>query len=67
MLTLKWLKPDMLRSIEGRHPPRDFNMVTNVNAENEAKINNIGMWSLGDKYVSPKKWRKKYIRKAKAR
>lgn len=47
--------------------PRGFNMITYFKAENEAKINNIGIWSLGDKYVSPKKWRKEYIRKAKAR
>ena len=27
-------------------------------AEAEAKKNGIGMWSLGDKYVSPKEWRR---------
>lgn len=44
--------------------PRGFDIEAYIQAENEAKINNIGIWSQGDKYISPKMWRKKYINKA---
>jgi len=27
-------------------------------AEEEAKKENCGMWALGDKYISPREWRK---------
>jgi endonuclease YncB( thermonuclease family) len=28
------------------------------NVETEAKKTGIGMWSMGNKYISPKEWRK---------
>lgn len=38
--------------------PHKFNLLPYWQAEKEAKDDKRGMWSLGDKYVSPKAWRK---------
>ncbi|RLB41849.1 MAG: hypothetical protein DRH12_07130 [Deltaproteobacteria bacterium] len=37
--------------------PPGFNIGPFLHAERIAKDNKIGMWSLGDKYVSPSRWR----------
>jgi micrococcal nuclease len=39
-------------------PTGRLNLVPYRNAEAEAKKAGIGMWSLGDKYISPKEWRR---------
>lgn len=39
--------------------PRGFDPAEYRQAEKEAKQAMRGMWSLGDKYVSPKDWRRK--------
>ena len=38
--------------------PKGFNIEPYKKKENEAKAANRGMWALGDKYISPKDWRK---------
>ena len=38
--------------------PHKFNLLPYWQAEKEAKEDMRGMWSLGDKYVSPKAWRR---------
>jgi len=38
--------------------PRYFNVKMDSDAETEAKKAQRGMWSLGDKYVSPRDWRR---------
>jgi len=38
--------------------PHKFNLIAYWQAEKEAKDDMRGMWSLGDKYISPKVWRK---------
>ena len=38
--------------------PHKFNLLPYWQAEKEAKDDMRGMWSLGDKYISPKVWRK---------
>jgi endonuclease YncB( thermonuclease family) len=38
--------------------PHKFNLLPYWQAEKKAKDDMKGMWSLGDKYVSPKVWRK---------
>jgi endonuclease YncB( thermonuclease family) len=38
--------------------PHKFDLIPYWQAEKEAKETKLGMWSLGDKYVSPKDWRK---------
>ncbi len=65
-VNLEMIKAGYAEVYQGK-TPRGFNLIPYVQAENDARINNIGIWSQGDKYVSPKKWRKEYIRKAKAR
>jgi len=39
-------------------PPRDLAMKPYLEAEKRAREAKTGMWSLGDKYISPKDWRK---------
>jgi endonuclease YncB( thermonuclease family) len=39
-------------------PAGGLNLEPYWNAEAEAKKVGIGIWSLGDKYISPKEWRR---------
>jgi endonuclease YncB( thermonuclease family) len=39
-------------------PASGFDNGPYENAEKEARVAGLGMWSLGDKYISPKEWRK---------
>jgi micrococcal nuclease len=39
-------------------PPEGLNITPYLEAEREAKAAGRGMWSLGDKYMSPAQWRK---------
>jgi endonuclease YncB( thermonuclease family) len=38
--------------------PRGFDLSPYLTAEAQAKSQKRGMWSLGDKYISPREWRK---------
>ena len=38
--------------------PKKFDLAPYWQAEKEAREAKKGMWSLGDKYVSPKEWRR---------
>lgn len=38
-------------------PPKGFDPATYRQAERQARQDKKGMWSLGDKYISPKQWR----------
>jgi len=38
--------------------PHRFDLDPYCKAEREARKANMGTWSLGDKYVSPKEWRR---------
>ena len=40
-------------------PPRGFNSTPYLKGEEGARESKRGMWSLGDKYISPREWRKK--------
>jgi endonuclease YncB( thermonuclease family) len=39
-------------------PPRGFDLEPFLKAEKEAQAHKTGMWSLEEKYISPKDWRK---------
>ena len=41
-------------------PPDELNIASYLEAEREAKGAERGMWSLGEKYISPRDWRKKH-------
>ncbi len=38
--------------------PKKFDLAPYWQAEKEAREAEVGMWSLGNKYISPKKWRR---------
>ena len=38
-------------------PPHGFDLAPYLQAEEEARNQGIGIWRLGDKYISPKVWR----------
>jgi endonuclease YncB( thermonuclease family) len=38
--------------------PKRFDLTPYIQAEAEAKESQRGMWSLGNKYINPKEWRK---------
>lgn len=40
-------------------PPRGFDIGLYLKTEKRAREAKTGMWSLGDKYISPKDWRKR--------
>jgi micrococcal nuclease len=44
-------------------PPAGLNIAPYADAEKEAKAAGRGMWSLGDRYISPSEWRKARIMK----
>ncbi len=44
--------------------PEGFDITPFLKAEEIAKKNKIGMWSLGEKYISPRKWREMYKQKS---
>jgi len=39
-------------------PPKGFDSTPYLKAEAEARGTKRGMWSLGDKYISPGEWRR---------
>jgi endonuclease YncB( thermonuclease family) len=56
-INLEMVKQGLAEVYRGK-PPRGFNPAPYHEAEREARAANRGMWSLGEKYVSPKEWRK---------
>jgi len=56
-INLEMVKGGLAEVYRGK-PPRGFNIEPYRRAETEARRARRGMWSLGDKYVSPKDWRK---------
>jgi endonuclease YncB( thermonuclease family) len=56
-VNLEMVRLGLAEVYRGRQP-RYFNATIYNKAEAEAKRLGIGIWFLGDKYVSPKEWRK---------
>ena len=56
-MNLEMVKVGLAEVYRGR-PARDLDLEPYWNAETEAKKTEIGIWSLGDKYISPRKWRR---------
>jgi micrococcal nuclease len=56
-VNLEMIKAGLAEVYRGKPAP-GFDNSPYERAENEAKSAGIGMWSLGDKYISPKEWRK---------
>ncbi len=44
-------------------PPDGLNIAPYLEAEREAKGAELGMWSIGENYISPRDWRKMNIKK----
>jgi endonuclease YncB( thermonuclease family) len=49
-----------LAEVQRENLPQGFDIEPYLKAENEAKEAKRGMWILGDKYISPSKWRKQH-------
>jgi endonuclease YncB( thermonuclease family) len=56
-INLQMVKAGLAEVYRGKSPHK-FGLSSYWQAEREAKKAKKGMWSLGDKYVSPKEWRK---------
>ena len=57
-INLEMVKAGLAEVYRGK-PASGLNMEPFWQAEDEAKKAGSGMWSLGDKYVSPRQWRRK--------
>ena len=57
-INLEMVKAGLAEVYRGK-PPKDLAMEPYLEAENRAREAKTGMWSLGDKYISPKDWRKR--------
>ena len=58
-VNLELVKSGLAEVYRGK-PPKGFDLKPYLQAEAEAKKAGRGMWSLRDKYVSPKEWRKSH-------
>ena len=56
-INLEMIRAGLAEVYQGK-PPKGFDSKPYFQAETEAKKTQRGMWSLGDKYISPKEWRK---------
>ena len=56
-VNLEMVKAGLAEVYRGK-PPRGFDVGPYRTAETDAKKSGKGMWSLGDKYVSPRDWRR---------
>lgn len=56
-INLEMVKAGLAEVYRGK-PARGFDNGPYLEAEKRARKTKIGIWSLGDKYVSPKDWRK---------
>ncbi|MDP6179085.1 MAG: thermonuclease family protein [Desulfatiglandales bacterium] len=61
-INLEMVKQGLVEVYRGKHP-RGFNPAPYRNAEREAQKAKRGAWIQGDKYISPKEWRKMQKRK----
>ena len=61
-INLEMVKAGLAEVYKGK-PPKGFNIESYRHAETEARTAQRGMWSLGNKYVSPKEWRKMHRKK----
>ncbi|MBU2496278.1 MAG: thermonuclease family protein [Desulfobacterales bacterium] len=57
-INLEMVKVGLAEVYRGK-PPRDLAMEPYLEAEKRAREAKTDMWSLGDKYISPKEWRKR--------
>ena len=57
LFTIQDVTPFLAEVYQGR-PPKGFDSAPYLKAEAEARGARRGMWSLGDKYISPREWRK---------
>ena len=58
-VNLEMVKAGLAEVYRGKPAP-GFDNGPYQKAEDEARSAGIGMWSLGDKYISPKEWRKSH-------
>ena len=56
-INVEMIKAGLAEVYRGK-PPRGLDLAPYRNAEREARAEKRGMWSLGDKYISPKEWRR---------
>ncbi len=56
-INLHMVRTGMAEVYRGK-PPSDLNIGAYTRAQNEAKSNRTGIWSLGNQYKSPRQWRK---------
>ena len=56
-VNLEMIKAGLAEVYRGK-PPRGFDLRLYQESESKAKKSKLGMWELGDKYMSPKEWRK---------
>ena len=56
-VNLEMVKAGLAEVYRGQ-PAKGLDLKPYWDAETEAKKTGIGMWSLGDKYISPKEWRR---------
>ena len=61
-INLEMVRAGLAEVYRGK-PPKGFDTVPYLEAEKRAREAKTGMWSLGDKYISPKDWRKVHRRK----
>jgi endonuclease YncB( thermonuclease family) len=57
-VNLRMVQVGLAETYKGR-PAKGFNPKPYMYAEQKARYSGIGMWSQGDKYISPREWRKK--------
>ena len=57
-INLEMIKQGLAEVYRGKHP-KGFDPTSYRSAEKEARAAKRGIWSLGDKYVSPTEWRKR--------
>ena len=60
-INLEMVRAGLAVAYRGR-PPEGFDITPYLEAEKEAREAKKGIWSLGDEYISPGKWRKMYRR-----
>ena len=56
-VNLEMVRAGLAEVYDGR-PPRGFDTGPYLQAEKEAREANRGMWVQGDKYISPREWRR---------
>lgn len=50
-----------LAEVQRDNLPKGLDILPYLDAERDAKAGKVGMWALGDQYMSPKAWRFKYM------